>query len=80
MADMDLTPNQGVGVEKRQGRGLPSGTATVLAETANYNTITALRTRLAALDAVSFTTARMNTMTKNDLIYALRVRGDSSGI
>lgn len=36
----------------------------------------ALRTRLAAQDATYFTATRLNQMTKNDMVYALRVRDE----
>lgn len=42
----------------------------------DYNDITSLRTRLAAIDAGFYTAARLNTMTYNDMIYAVR-RNDS---
>lgn len=39
----------------------------------DYTDIAALRTRLAAIDAGFYTAARLNTMTRNDMIYAVRV-------
>lgn len=35
--------------------------------------ITAMRTRLAAIDAAFYTAAKLNTMTMNDMIYAIRL-------
>lgn len=35
--------------------------------------VAALRARLTALDAGFYTAARLNTMTKNDMVYAVRV-------
>ena len=65
--------------DKRRGRG--STGADVTAETANYSTISTLKARLTALAPSSYTAARMATMTRNDLIYALRVAsGDAAGI
>jgi hypothetical protein len=66
-------------VDKRRGRG---GTgASVLAESANMTSVSALKSRLTALSATSYTAARMNSMTVNDLIYALRVASaDAAGI
>ena len=43
---------------------------------ADYASIDALRTRLAAIDAGYYTAARLNTMTYNDMVYAVR-RNDS---
>jgi hypothetical protein len=39
---------------------------------ADYNTITALRARLAAIDASYYTAQRLDTMTYNDMVYAVR--------
>lgn len=65
--------------DKRRGRGATG--ADVLGELANYMTISTLKARLTALNPTSYTAARMNTMTRNDLVYALRVASaDSAGI
>lgn len=78
MADLDLLANQGL-TDKRIGRGTTASTP--LVEIANMEDIDALKTRLAALDGTSYTTARMNNMTRNDLLYALRVASsDAAGI
>lgn len=52
-----------------------SGTATAHFgyENDNLDNIDFMRTRLAAIDAAYYTAARLNTMTYNDLIYAIRV-------
>lgn len=44
----------------------------------DYNDITSLRTRLAAIDAGFYTAQRLDTMTYNDMVYAVR-RNDSPG-
>lgn len=44
------------------------------------NSIAALRARLIAINAGYFTAARLNTMTKNDLVYALRLADNPGGI
>lgn len=78
MADLDINDPLGF-VDKRRGRGL-SG-ATQVAEVANLSSISAMKARLAALAPSSYTTARMNSMTENDLVYALRqASADSAGI
>lgn len=78
MAEFDIGNANGF-VDKRHGRGT-SG-ASVLAEQNNYDSIYLLRTRLAALNGTYYTAARMNSMTKNDLIYALRqASSDVAGI
>lgn len=56
-----------------------SGT-TVLATPLNYNDITKLRARLAAINAGRYTSAFLDTMTMNDMVYALRTLDDPTGI
>lgn len=78
MADLDINNPLGV-TDKRAGRG--STGANTLAEYANMGSVAAMKTRLQAIDATYFTTARLNNMTENDLVYALRLRSaDSAGI
>lgn len=78
MADLDIADPLGL-VDKRRGRGTTG--AHTLAEVGNATSISAMKTRLTALDATSFTAERMRTMTQNDLLYALRQRSaDSAGI
>jgi len=43
-------------------------------------TIDAMRARLTAISATSYTVARLNTMTKNDMIYAIRVHDHAVGV
>lgn len=49
-------------------------------EDADYVSVTALRTRLAAIDGTYYTAARMNTMTYNDMVYAVRLNDSASTI
>ncbi len=78
MAEFDIGDATEV-VDKRLGRGT-SGVSQ-LAEVNNATSTSAMRTRLAVLDGTYFNTSRLNTMTKNDLLYALRVRSsDLAGI
>lgn len=39
----------------------------------NDDSIATLRARLTAISASTFTAARLNTMTQNDMVYALRL-------
>jgi len=79
MADLDISANFDSFVDVRQGRGY-TGAATP-AEKANYDEINDLKTRLTAINATSYSAARLANMTKNDMIYALRLStGDSAGI
>ncbi len=78
MADLDINDPSGV-VDKRRGRGSIAGPA--LAEQNNMTSVANLKTRLTALNATSYTPARLATMTENDMIYALRLASaDSAGI
>lgn len=79
MADLDITSNFGT-VDKRAGRGREAQ-GTVFAESANATSINALKTRLTALNGTAYTAARLNSMTKNDMLFALRsASADSAGI
>lgn len=54
--------------------------AEVLATVGNYSNITALKARLTAISATSYTPDRLATMTKNDMVYAVRLNDDAAGI
>lgn len=56
-----------------------SGT-TVLGTPLNYVDITKLRARLTALNAGRYTSAYLDTLTLNDMMYALRTLDDPTGI
>lgn len=45
-----------------------------------YNDVTRLRSRLTTLNAAYYTSARLDKMTKNDLVYALRLADDPTSI
>lgn len=81
MADLSLGGFNAapVFIDKRRGRG---GTgADVVAEAANMQSVSLLKARLTALNATAYSAARLATMTKNDMIYALRVASaDAAGI
>lgn len=62
-------------VDKRRGRVFTAGDPN--AETANMGSISAMRTRLAAINPTYYTSARLDAMTENDMVYALR---DTPGI
>jgi hypothetical protein len=47
---------------------------------ANYASISALRTRLAAISGTTYTAAVLNTMTVNDMVYAIRLNDDAGTI
>lgn len=47
---------------------------------ANYSSVSALRARLTAINAGYFTSARLDNMTRNDMVYAVRLNDDAAGI
>jgi hypothetical protein len=51
-----------------------------LALPGNYGSVSALRTKLAADNAGFYTAARLNQMSKNDMVYAERTIADAGGI
>ena len=54
---------------------------TVLAEVNNLSSVSLLRTRLKALSGTTYTDARLDAMTRNDMVYALRLStGDKLGV
>lgn len=76
MANMDISEPEWT--DCRQGRGW-SGASSVV-EQNNYDNVTDMRTRLAVINGTYFTSARLDIMTKNDMVYALRQASDSAGI
>lgn len=69
MADLDINPELGV-VDKRRGRGITS--TELHADINNMTSVSAMRTRLTALNAGYYTTAKLNNMTVNDMVFALK--------
>lgn len=47
---------------------------------ADYASISALRTRLDAIDSTTYTAEVLNTMTLNDMIYAVRLNDSPSTV
>lgn len=78
MAD-SLIPGGG-GIEFVDKRRTQGQTASSVGTPANYDNVPAMRTRLAAINSTYFTAARLNNMTANDMVYALRLADDAAGI
>lgn len=76
MADLETEFTLGY-VDRRRTQAT---TGRVGNEGANYLSVNDLRTRLAAINAAYFTAARLNQMTKNDMVYAVRLADDAAGI
>lgn len=78
MADSERENILGI-IDKRvtQGNtGYPGNFST----DARYLDVNDLRTTLAARNATYYTSTRLNQMTKNDMVYALRTIDDNGGI
>ena len=78
MADTEKENSIGV-VDKRflqNSTDLPG----TLGTSVNYTDVGSLRARLSTINAGYYTAARLNQMTKNDMVYAVRVADDPTGI
>ena len=79
MAQHMLTPPPLEFVDRRRTSSV--GNAAISVGTlANYASNAALDARLAAISATTFTAARLELMTQNDKIYALRTLDDNASI
>jgi hypothetical protein len=78
MADADIDSLLGV-TDKRKvgGAGITNTQPITLT---NYKDVAALKARLTAINATSYTPARLATMTENDMVYAVRLNDDAAGI
>lgn len=56
------------------------GQASNLGNISNYVSVTAMRTRLAAVNGAYYTAARLDSLTVNDMIFALRNIDDATSI
>ena len=73
MADQQI--GNSVGVAGRSGKGLNGGDdaqAGLVLTNAGGRTIAQLRARLTAISGTTYTAARLNTMSYNDMVYAVR--------
>lgn len=56
------------------------GTDVDLATPLNYTSHDAMRTRLAAISGTYYTTARLDQLSTNDMVYALRMHDDATSV
>lgn len=80
MANFETDSNFNVTDKRKVGRTTSAALAPNLATPLNYTSISALRTRLATANAAFYTAARLDQMSKNDMIYALRTIDDAAGL
>lgn len=68
-------------VDKRQNQTGPAPLTTqAIATPANYASVSSMRTRLNAIGAPYNSAAYLDTMTVNDMVYALRLSDDAAGL
>lgn len=77
MANLERENILGI-VDKRRTQALVTGPWETTQ--ANYNDVPALRARLIVLNAGYYTAARLETLTKNDMVYAVRLADDLAGV
>ena len=75
MANLNVNNRLGV-IDKRNGRGTA---VSPLASDANNKDITARKARLTAISAL-YTADRLDKMTANDMLYAIRLNDDAAGV
>lgn len=82
MAQHQVSPATDLGFVGRQRAvaGSAAVSTNPLGTPANYKDLASMDTRLTAISATTFTQARLDTMTQNDKVYALRLIDDSSSI
>lgn len=81
MANLDMDPNDGMADKRFTSKGaVEAGNAANIATPANYQSVSSMRTRLAAINAGYYTAARLNQMSRNDMIFAIRQNDDLAGI
>lgn len=67
-------------IDKRRSASSTFASTTPIATPANYASISALRTRLAAINGAYYTAAVLDVLTVNDMQYAIRLNDDVAGI
>lgn len=75
MANVDNNANDGF-LDKRKVSGQTSSNLTT---PANLQSIATLRARLTAISGTTYTAARLDAMTKNDMCYAVRLNDEAAG-
>ncbi len=80
MANTQMGPINTRFVNKIKAASDMGGNDTDLATPLNYTSVSAMRTRLAAISGTTYSSANLDIMTTNDMVYALRVNDDSGTI
>lgn len=80
MAQHQIGNAQGIVDKKRSTAKSVHKSDGSIATPANYDNMAALDARLTAISATTYTQARLDTMTMNDKIYAVRMNDDANSI
>lgn len=86
MANVERENPLGYVDKRRNNRGQDLGNANGnpvsagAGDASNYASVAGLRARLTAVNATYYTAARLESMTKNDMVYAVRLADDAAGI
>ena len=78
MAQNDLDPLPGF-VDKRRATRAGSASNNITTD-ANFSDIAGMRTRLTAISATAYSAANLDKMTRNDMMYALRLADEAASI
>ena len=65
---------------RRNNKGQQTTSLGTQQSTNNYDGVVNMRARLTAVNAAYYTPKLLNTMTKNDQVYAVRLADDAAGI
>lgn len=86
MADIERENPLGYVDKRRNNKGQDAGNtngnpvAAGTSDASNYASVAGLRARLAAVNGTYYTATRLNLMTKNDMVYAVRLADDAAGV
>ncbi len=86
MANVERENPLGYVDKRRQAKGQDAGNAngnpvaSGVGDASNYASVAGLRARLTAVNGTYYTAARLETLTKNDMVYAVRQADDVAGI
>lgn len=80
MADTEQEFPFGITSATKTSNASRNSASGILSTPTNYYDVAGLRARLSAINGAYYTTARLNQMTKNDMIYAVRANDDPTTI
>lgn len=75
-----IVVNDNVVDKRRTTAAGNSATSNSANHAARTNSIADMRTRLTAINATSYSATRLDTMTVNDMLYAIRLADEAAGL